>query len=163
MTTEPAAHRTAREELEHYLTFSGHGPAKRKALIDAFARELLAAPAVPVPPPTDQTAEERDRYRTAWRSARERAQAFGEGILLRVAQRDFWQKAAEQNYKLYAACAAAPASTDRAAVLLEAAELAERLMDERYGPDCSYAIGGLDVARELRRLAAEAQQEADRP
>lgn len=46
--------------------------------------------------------------------------------------------------------------TDRAAILTEVAELAERLMDERYGPDCSYAIGGLDVARELRRLAAEA-------
>lgn len=30
----------AREELEHYLTFSGHGPQKRKALIDAFAHEL---------------------------------------------------------------------------------------------------------------------------
>lgn len=48
---------------------------------------------------------QRDRYRAAWRSARERAQAFGEGILLHVAQRDFWQKAAEQNYKLYAAAA----------------------------------------------------------
>lgn len=31
---------SAREELEHYLTFSGHGPQKRKALIDAFAHEL---------------------------------------------------------------------------------------------------------------------------
>ena len=59
-----------------------------------------------LPAPVDRaTAEERDRYRTAWRSARERAQAFGEGILLHVAQRDFWQKAAEQNYKLYAAAA----------------------------------------------------------
>ncbi|MFJ6566257.1 hypothetical protein ACIQNU_02465 [Streptomyces sp. NPDC091292] len=47
---------------------------------------------------------------------------------------------------------------DRAAVLSWAACIAEQMMDERYGPDCSYAIGGLDVARELRRLAGEAQQ-----
>jgi hypothetical protein len=31
---------SARDELEHYLTFSGHGPTKRKALIDAYAHEL---------------------------------------------------------------------------------------------------------------------------
>jgi hypothetical protein len=31
---------SARDELEHYLTFSGHGPTKRKELIDAFAHEL---------------------------------------------------------------------------------------------------------------------------
>jgi hypothetical protein len=30
----------AREELEHYLTFSGQGPRKRQALIDAYAHEL---------------------------------------------------------------------------------------------------------------------------
>lgn len=54
--------------------------------------------------------------------------------------------------------AAPPPPADRAAVLQWAADFAEQLMDERYGPDCSYGIGGLDVARELRRLAAEAQQ-----
>lgn len=32
---------SAREQLDHYLTFSGHGPEKRKALIDAFAHELV--------------------------------------------------------------------------------------------------------------------------
>lgn len=31
---------SAREELERYLTFSGHGPERRKALIDAYAHEL---------------------------------------------------------------------------------------------------------------------------
>jgi hypothetical protein len=51
-----------------------------------------------------------------------------------------------------------PAPADRTTVLHEAADEAERLMDERYGPDCSYAIGGQDVARELRRMADEAQQ-----
>ncbi|MFE0845314.1 hypothetical protein [Streptomyces rochei] len=50
---------------------------------------------------------------------------------------------------------------DRAAVLHEAADHAERLMDERYGPDCSYAIGGLDVARELRRMADETAARSD--
>jgi hypothetical protein len=43
----------------------------------------------------------------------------------------------------------------RAAALREAAGHAEHLMDQRYGPDCSYGIGGMDVARELRRLADE--------
>lgn len=46
-------------------------------------------------------------------------------------------------------------AADRAALLLDVAGFAERLMDERYGPDCAYAIGGRDVARELRRLAAK--------
>lgn len=38
---------------------------------------------------------QRDRYHTAWCSARERAQAYGEGILRHVADRDFWMKQAE--------------------------------------------------------------------
>lgn len=54
--------------------------------------------------------------------------------------------------------AALQARADRAAVLREAADVADRLMDERYGPDCSYAIGGEDVARELRRMADETPQ-----
>ncbi|MFE1109673.1 hypothetical protein ACFW5U_27820 [Streptomyces rochei] len=54
-----------------------------------------------------------------------------------------------------AVLAVLPAPADQAAVLRKAADVAERLMDERYGPDCSYAIGGLDVARELRRMADE--------
>jgi hypothetical protein len=57
-----------------------------------------------------------------------------------------------------AVLAVLPAPADRAAILREAADTADRLMDERYGPDCSYAIGGGDVARELRRVAGEAQQ-----
>ncbi|MCG0066505.1 hypothetical protein L0F81_25020 [Streptomyces tricolor] len=60
---------------------------------------------------------------------------------------------------LAAMLAVLPEPVDRAAVraeaLREGADAAERLMDERYGPDCSYAIGGMDVARELRRLAGE--------
>ncbi|MGX1116365.1 hypothetical protein RKD37_001728 [Streptomyces ambofaciens] len=54
-----------------------------------------------------------------------------------------------------AVLAVLPGAVDRAAVLREAAGVAERLMDDRYGPDCSYAIGGPDVARELRRVADE--------
>jgi hypothetical protein len=57
-----------------------------------------------------------------------------------------------------AVLAVLPAPVDRTAILREAADTADRLMDERYGPDCSYAIGGGDVARELRRMAGEAQQ-----
>lgn len=45
-----------------------------------------------------ETAVEQRRMRLAWRSARERAQAYGEGILRHVADRDSWMgwaKAAE--------------------------------------------------------------------
>ncbi|MGW0795969.1 hypothetical protein [Streptomyces sp. NPDC002692] len=48
-------------------------------------------------------------------------------------------------------------AADLSAILADAASLAERLMNDRYGPDSSYAIGGQDVARELRRLAGEVQ------
>lgn len=51
-------------------------------------------------------------------------------------------------------------AADRAVVYREAADVAERLMDERYGPDCSYGVGGRDVARELRRLAESKYTEA---
>ncbi|MEU6872411.1 hypothetical protein [Streptomyces sp. NPDC046751] len=34
---------------------------------------------------------ERDRYRVAWTSARERAAAYSEGILRHVADRDTWR------------------------------------------------------------------------
>lgn len=39
-----------------------------------------------------QATAERDRYRLAWRSARERAQAYNEGILRHVADRDTWKR-----------------------------------------------------------------------
>jgi hypothetical protein len=72
-------------------------------------------------------------------------------------------KARSSTYRGYqtradAVLAVLPEPADRAAILREAADVAARLMDERYGPDCSYAIGGEDVARELRRMAGEAQQ-----
>jgi hypothetical protein len=38
-----------------------------------------------------QVLAERDRYRSAWQSARFRAQAYGEGILRHVADREFYQ------------------------------------------------------------------------
>lgn len=39
---------------------------------------------------------ERDRYRSAWQSARFRAEARGEGILREVKNRDFWRREAER-------------------------------------------------------------------
>lgn len=39
---------------------------------------------------------ERDRYRSAWQSARFRAQAYGEGILRHVADRDTWKSWCKQ-------------------------------------------------------------------
>ena len=47
---------------------------------------------------------ERARYRLAWQSARERAQAYGEGILRVVEDRESyqgWLKEAEENYAAY--------------------------------------------------------------
>lgn len=41
---------------------------------------------------TEQAEAGRDRYRLAWTSARERAQALGAGVILRVADRDFWKR-----------------------------------------------------------------------
>jgi hypothetical protein len=64
-----------------------------------------------------------------------------------------------RNIAVAVLAAVLPPPADRAAVYREAADVAERLMDERYGPDCSYGVGGRDVARELRRLADEAQQQ----
>lgn len=106
-----------------------------------------------------------------WDAIRDRAQelAGGERGLIEgsrraleqrqemAAERFAWQergdRAEKETARLHAEAAAV-----RGRALTEAADLAERLMDERYGPDCSYAIGGLDVAQELRRLAAETQQ-----
>lgn len=54
---------------------------------------------------------ERDRYRTAWRSARERAQAYGEGILRVVKDREQyqeWLRQAEERAAMPAAPVAAP-------------------------------------------------------
>ncbi|MFZ4137024.1 hypothetical protein [Streptomyces koyangensis] len=39
---------------------------------------------------------ERNRYRSAWQSARFRAEARGEGILREVKNRDFWRREAER-------------------------------------------------------------------
>ncbi|WP_199572695.1 hypothetical protein [Streptomyces murinus] len=139
-----------------------------EAAMDAAQDAVLAV----LPAQADRTVEDRDRYRMAWRSARERAQAFGEGILLHVAQRDFWQMAAKQNYKLYTAAESNEARADRAAVpsgqqaAIEAAAyktaanyVRGHSADERYGR-ASISTALCMVADELYRWAAEAQQQS---
>jgi hypothetical protein len=62
---------------------------------------------------------ERDRYRNAWRSARERAQAYGEGILRVVKDREAyqgWLRQAEEAAARAAAPAVQAPDTDRAAL-----------------------------------------------
>lgn len=61
---------------------------------------------------------ERDRYRSAWRSARERAQAYGEGILRVVKDREQYQEWLRQAEERAAPSAAVspPPATDRAAL-----------------------------------------------
>ncbi|MFJ5967920.1 hypothetical protein [Streptomyces sp. NPDC093060] len=138
-------------------------------------QQPAAAASAVVSPPTDRAAEEvdadtvasraarvittmgadiraltsqRDRYHTAWRSARERAQAYGEGILQHVADRDFWKT----RYK--AVAEQRPGLT--AAALLDAADA----LPDADLPFVS-PMGRRQTADWLRRLAAEAQQQPD--
>lgn len=43
-----------------------------------------------------QAEADRDRYQSCWNSARDRAQALGAGVILRVADRDFWKQLAQE-------------------------------------------------------------------
>jgi hypothetical protein len=147
----------ARGAVHGSLTFLAAPEADRvRALIAALetavegrtAIRMAAAPSAPA----DQTAL-RDRIAAALAAAE--GWQWPPGF-------DKSQSPTYQRYLRQAAVvlAALPEPADRGAILREAADIADRLMDERYGPDCSYAIGGEDVARELRRMAAEAQQPA---
>jgi hypothetical protein len=126
--------------------------------------ELRVAPAVTaaVPAPaTDRAAVERDRYRAAWRSARERAQAYGEGILRHVADRDFWKRQYNAEHARHVAVVGALV-TDRATVLREAADRYEAILASaaaEHSSDPRYYTGVRDVILGLRRLAGEAQQD----
>lgn len=115
--------------------------------------EVLDAPAVPVSPPTDQTAL-RDRiaealYRREW------------------PRKQIWQQALAMDREVFEAMADAvlavlPEPADRGAVLREAAGIAESLRrfepatGARKSAQVSENVGILRVAEELRRLAAEA-------
>lgn len=91
----------------------------------------------------------RDRYRTAWFSARQRAQAFGEGILRHVADRDWWKKEAH-------AVQARAVVENRAADLREAADRAEVVaLRLRLKHDYAAANGAFEVMADLRRMADE--------
>ncbi|MGR6538858.1 hypothetical protein [Streptomyces rochei] len=88
----------------------------------------------------------RDRYRTAWFSARQRAQALGEGILRHVADRDWWKKEAH-------AVQARSVVENRAAVLRDAANALAVL-----GPVDSLVPGPkawAEAVETLRRMADE--------
>ncbi|MFK0140672.1 hypothetical protein [Streptomyces murinus] len=101
----------------------------------------------------NEAGRRRDRYRSAWCSARERAQAYGEGILRHVADRDWWEKQAH-------AVQARAEVENRAAVLLEAADAGEDVANRIHASgDDHRASGAYDVVDELRRLAGEAQQD----
>jgi len=65
-----------------------------------------------------QAEAERDRYRLAWQSARRRAEAYGEGILRHVADRDLWKSWAikQQNRAEKAEAALAEYENVRASV-----------------------------------------------
>ncbi|RSS92485.1 hypothetical protein EF919_18295 [Streptomyces sp. WAC02707] len=159
----------AHDHPHHVVTLdeTGMGPAYR-----AVADAVLAV----LPAPADRAADEvdadtvanraaqvitamgaeirelkhsRDRYRTAWFSARQRAQAFREGILRHVADRDWWKKEAH-------AVQARAVVENRAAVLRDAADHAEIVaLRLRLKHDYGAANGAFEVMAELRRMADE--------
>ncbi|MEU3261005.1 hypothetical protein ABZ694_24985 [Streptomyces albidoflavus] len=59
---------------------------------------------------------ERDRFRSAWQSARFRAEARGEGILREAKNRDFWQ---EEAHRLGAELAARPSVSPQVWLLMQ--------------------------------------------
>lgn len=89
---------------------------------------------------------QRDRYRSAWCSARERAHAYGEGILRHVADRDWWKQQAH-------AVQAGAEVEHRAAVLLAAADEIDR-MDLPQDQADMFDNGARWATKLLRRLAA---------
>ncbi|APE21370.1 MULTISPECIES: hypothetical protein [Streptomyces] len=58
------------------------------------ARDTWAAEAATQNLRAERAEAERDRYRFCWNSARDRAQALGEGVLRHVANRDPWKRQA---------------------------------------------------------------------
>ncbi|WP_405888810.1 hypothetical protein OG762_36615 [Streptomyces sp. NBC_01136] len=75
---------------------------------------------------------QRDRYRSAWCSARERAQAYGEGILRVVKDREAYQEWLRQAEERAAAPAAPSAPADRAELRDRIAEALARLDAEKW-------------------------------
>lgn len=67
----------------------------KQAEVDAVASRATAAIAG-MGADVRQARRERDRYRSAWLSARQRAEAYGEGILRHVEDRDTWMGWAKQ-------------------------------------------------------------------
>lgn len=96
---------------------------------------------------------QRDRYRTAWRSARERAQAHAEGTLRHVADRDVWKREHKAEHARHVAVVGALV-TDRAAVHAEALGKAADALPDADLPFVS-PMGRRQTADWLRRLAVE--------
>lgn len=102
---------------------------------------------------TEQAEAGRDRYRLAWTSARERAQALGAGVILRVADRDFWKRQTlEQRQRAERAEAERDAATAR---LHELGITTANPEPSWQCPDC----GGL-VPASQQYLHQEAEQRA---
>lgn len=78
---------------------------------------------------------ERDRYRLAWRSARERAQAYGEGILRVVKDRETYQEWLRQAEARLAALPAVPVPPATHATAPGQAALRDRIADALAGVD----------------------------
>jgi len=99
--------------------------------------------------------EPADRYRTAWLSARGRAQAYGEGILRHVADRDWWKREAHAvQARAVPADRAALSDTERQFLTFALDQAAEEMsLGDGFTAEDQAAL------EKLRRMADEAQQQ----
>ncbi|MEU8760679.1 hypothetical protein [Streptomyces sp. NPDC048659] len=104
----------------------------------------------------EQAEAERDRYRSCWHSARDRAQALGEGTLRHVADRDAWKawtKKAEEAVQYW---------YDAAVERLERAKQAEAATERvrAYAADLDRAgWTQAAIARRIRTALDEQQEQ----
>lgn len=106
-------------------------------------------------PPDDETirslTSQRNRYRMAWQSARQRAEAYGEGILRHVADRDFWKEQCK---------AAGPSAVDEVVAALQAkaqglSEQAEQEMRRDLEEQAQVWHEAAELVRKLTRTSVK--------
>ncbi|MFI0031303.1 hypothetical protein ACH4M8_18625 [Streptomyces albidoflavus] len=111
----------ARLEDESYWDDPAHEDDDEERASEQMAADaaFIAAARTDVPAllaEVDRLRAERDRYQSAWQSARFRAEARGEGILREVKNRDFWQEEAQ---RLRAEPAARPPASPQVWLLMQ--------------------------------------------
>ncbi|MFF0777034.1 hypothetical protein [Streptomyces sp. NPDC003720] len=134
-----------REKLVRWHLEDGKSLAKALAHVAELKENLRAVNAG-----WDAARTERDRYRLAWQSARQRAQAYGEGILRVVKDREAWQgwcKTAEARV----AELEEQAKTARTETIADVGDF----LDEHDQKDAAYLVYTVDIpaARDMKTVA----------